>query len=590
MTKEQAIAKIEGSPSIYLNDDQKRIARGIINSIPDGEDVLNYYDFIMSRADVGFKFDVAPEIATGRIAVVSEMQDLNINTTDKVDVDENKLIIGDNYEALKNLLLTHKEKIDVIYIDPPYNTDKSKEDGNTSSKEGGSSKFVYKDKFGRNGWLNMMRDRLTLARRLLSPSGVIFVSIDDTEQAYLKVLMDEIFGEENFIASMPRVTRKGGKTNNYVVTEYDYLLIYEKSKILKSEFGNTLTSGENYKYKDEFYEERGRYQTKPLDVSSLSYSKTMDYVICDKGNNKYYAGGIAKYNIRQQNIPMGKDWTWRWSNEKLDFALDKGFAFFRNGKVQTKIYENKIISNSKPYKIIDKKLVQKIGNLQFVDNKFSNFYSKKELDMIFTNKVFEYPKPTTFIKKLLMVKNNKNSIVLDFFAGSGTTGQAVMQLNKEDGGNRKFILVTNNENNIGLDITYERLYRVINGKTTNGNTDFDWLKKNDPFINTKLRVFNIKHFDVETNQSKELENITRFSKEQISKLGPLYNPDQLQVYYDLDGLNPLNEAQKLQEYSTDKLKHFKSKEKLDKDKHYCSCGKSFAKNEELAKHIGEKNE
>jgi adenine-specific DNA methylase len=151
MTKEQAINKINNTPSIYLNDDQKRIARGIINSISKNEDVLNYFDFIMKRADVGFKFDVAPEIALGRIAIVNEMKKLNINISNKVDINENKLIIGDNYEALKNLLLTHKEKIDIIYIDPPYNTNKSKEDGNVSSKEGESSKFIYKDKFGRNG-------------------------------------------------------------------------------------------------------------------------------------------------------------------------------------------------------------------------------------------------------------------------------------------------------------------------------------------------------------------------------------------------------------------------------------------------------
>ena len=147
------------------------------------------------KRTVGFGFDYSPEIAKGRIVLLEEDKKRRINVGDEVTADENKLIIGDNYNALKSLLCTHKGKIDVIYIDPPYNTERASEEGNYSSKEKqGEGRFLYKDKFGRTGWLTMMKDRLHKAKDLLSEDGIIFVSIDDNQHAYLKILMDQIFG------------------------------------------------------------------------------------------------------------------------------------------------------------------------------------------------------------------------------------------------------------------------------------------------------------------------------------------------------------------------------------------------------------
>lgn len=591
MTKQEAISKIKSKPSTYLNDDQKTVAIGIINSIPEGEDVLKYFDFIMKRSDVGFKFDVAPEIATGRIAVVNEMENLNINISEKIDVNENKLIIGDNYEALKNLLLTHKEKIDVIYIDPPYNTEKSKEDGNSSSKEGEHSKFVYKDKFGRNGWLNMMRERLVLARRLLTNEGVIFVSIDDTEQAYLKVLMDEIFGEQNFVTNLPRKLRNGGKNDSlFFRKNVDYVLVYTKNisalKMIPFKLNST-----KYVKKDNYFKERGKYQTSSLDAK-LTYSKVNDYPFEFEGEI-YWPGGKNKYVDRQKNGANPSDYTWRWSKELMEFAKNNGFIEKSGNKIRSKVYFNcKINKNLDGYFIEEINRTFKPSQSYFTDStKFSNQAGSDILKNL--NLSFDRPKPTSLIKILTKLFTNRNdqSLVLDFFAGSATTGHAILELNREDCGNRKFILVTNNHKNIALDKAYKRLFRIIKGETIEGKKDFAWIKKNNPFNNASLRVFNIKHFDVETNQSKELDNITKFAIKNLHKLNPLYKiqSNDIRVYYDLDGLNPLNEAQKKQLYSTDKIIHEKSTKKLTFEKNYCTCGKSFNENDELIKHIKKLN-
>ncbi len=568
MTKQEAISKIKSKPSTYLNDDQKTVAIGIINSIPEGEDVLKYFDFIMKRSDVGFKFDVAPEIATGRIAVVNEMENLNINISEKIDVNENKLIIGDNYEALKNLLLTHKEKIDVIYIDPPYNTEKSKEDGNSSSKEGEHSKFVYKDKFGRNGWLNMMRERLVLARRLLTNEGVIFVSIDDTEQAYLKVLMDEIFGEDTDTIIWKKVIpglAGGGimKTTKTFRKDHEYIHVAFRNKTTSKFLKYLDFPKSQHEYKNLDNDPRGKWM-------SGGISQNINMKI-NKQSKKYYT----------ITSPSGMKITRIWRVEKkemLELIADKRIYFGPKGN---NVPRRKIFINE--------------TRLHTPSSLFEGLSSTGEANHALTNIIgahnFKTTKPTELICRLLEISSKKNSLILDFFAGSGTTGHSVMQLNKKDNGNRKFILVTNNENDIGIDITYNRLHRIIKGQTIEGKKDFNWIKNNDPYNNASLRVFNIKHFDVEINQIRNLDIITKFAIKNLHKLNPLYKiqSNDIRVYYDLDGLNPLNEAQKKQLYSTDKIIHEKSTKKLTFEKNYCTCGKSFNENDELIQHIKKLN-
>ena len=217
-----------------FNADQKELAKKIIDNTDD-KDLDAVWGLITQRAKTGFVFDEAPEINHNCVAYIKENEKLGINVG-KENTIEHSLIIGENYDALKNLVATYTDNqgkglIDVIYIDPPYNTDKSKEEGNEYKEGIEAKKFIYRDKYTRDGWLNMMNERLKLSRKLLSDSGIIFISIDDSEQAYLKVLCDEIFGEENFIALLSITNNpKGRKNQQYVSGCNDYCLIYSKNK------------------------------------------------------------------------------------------------------------------------------------------------------------------------------------------------------------------------------------------------------------------------------------------------------------------------------------------------------------------------
>ena len=213
-----------------FNDEQKKLACDILNSAHK-DNIDSIYTFITQRVKLGFVFDVAPEVAHDCVALCE--RDNKKSFGNELGI-HHKLIIGENYDALKNLVVTYtkngKGLIDVIYIDPPYNTEKTQEDGNDYKTDIDAKKFIYRDKFSRTGWLNMMRERLVLARKLLSDTGVIFISIDDTEQAYLKVLCDEIFGEGNFITMFCwNKTATPPSLSKDIRKKYEYILCYQKS-------------------------------------------------------------------------------------------------------------------------------------------------------------------------------------------------------------------------------------------------------------------------------------------------------------------------------------------------------------------------
>ena len=221
-------AEIEKIASSVYNGEQKQLACYILDNANAGN-IDSIYTFITQRVKLGFTFDAAPEVNHNCISLVRHNPKLTFGNIGG----EHKLIIGENYDALKNLLVTYtkdgKGLIDVIYIDPPYNTEAAKGEGNNQKDDVKAKKFIYRDKFTRNGWLNMMRERLVMARKLLSDTGVIFVSIDDTEQAYLKVLMDEIFGEDNFVACCPRKTGAGNaaaRADYELRKPYDFIIIH----------------------------------------------------------------------------------------------------------------------------------------------------------------------------------------------------------------------------------------------------------------------------------------------------------------------------------------------------------------------------
>ena len=385
------------------------------------------------------------ELLENNLPVLTEDTDLFMDNGGQM----NFLIEGDNLASLKLLEKTHKGRIDLIYIDPPYNT--------------GNKDFVYddmfvdgNDTFRHSKWLSFMEKRLAVAKKLLSNMGVIFISIDDNEYATLKVLCDTIFGENSYVATLPRRTINSGKHDSTAVTiSHDYVLVYSylgKSIKLKQKTKSTEEKLSLYNLSDEYVETRGRYYITQLNKNSIQYSDSLNYPIIAPNGEEIWAGGGFE----------DKQWVWRWSKAKFQWGLENGFIVFKLNKKT-----NKYKVYTKSYENVDKdgNLIIRTNpntSLDFSSNEFTNFNATPELEKIMgAKKIFDYPKPIILIKSLIELLNLKSYTVLDFFAGSGTTGHAVMKLNAEDGGSRKFILCTNNENNICRDVTYERIKRVI---------------------------------------------------------------------------------------------------------------------------------
>lgn len=552
--KEEYIAKLDKIPTVSFNKEQKQIAKTIIENTPD-KDLDAVYGLITQRVKTGFVFDEAPEVNHNAVALIKENSTLGINV-DLVGKLEHKLIIGENYDALKNLCATYIDKngkglIDVIYIDPPYNTEATKEDGNDYKEEVEASKFVYRDKFTRDGWLNMMNERLKLAKRLLSDSGVIFISIDDSEQAYLKVLCDEILGEDNFIANFIwEKTQHFGRQKLNSYTNGDYILCYGKN--LKS---NGL--------KELLVE---KINTQLLDAPLYNASNNTKVLTFPKGSVKFnLRDGIynettsSDYILKNQvNVVNGVndndfmlEFKSRWSAKTVKEEIEKGTKFW----VKTQSFAIRAIySNDKEAKVSPRQIIFTNKNNPYCT--YSRYGTKvgtneeasSELECILKNKLFSYPKPVSLIKYLLSLlfdnsqqKTKIDAIILDFFAGSGTTGQAVMELNEEDGGQRKFILVTNNENGIGEKITRERLYRVINGEGSQGEK-IDWIyTKEKPYLtNNSVRVFNIETEELTLQDLDKAEKLKDKAKLEFKKLNENYNiNNDFDIYNELSALNPL---------------------------------------------------
>lgn len=351
------------------------------------------------------------------------------------DKTENLYIEGDNLEVLKILEKTYHNQIKMIYIDPPYNTGKD---------------FVYHDDFHDNvsnylensdqafrtnpetagrfhtDWLNMMYPRLKIARELLKEEGVIFISLDDVEISNAKKVCDEIFGESNYICTFVRKNKAGsGHDSSLIAIEFDYILCYckELEKVKLHQETVDIESDNKYKYSDEFLSKRGKYYLRDLDYKG-SYSEGLDYCITAPDGSELYSGGA-----------FGKPNTWRWSKNKFEWGKDNGFIVFKQTDSGWKVYIKQyqyVDNNDQPY-------TREIPYRALID--YSNGLGSKECSDLLGSNVFSYPKPTELLKFLLSVASDEDSIILDFFSGSATTAHAVMQLNAEDGGHRKYIMV-----------------------------------------------------------------------------------------------------------------------------------------------------
>ena len=380
---------------------------------------------------------------------------------ESVDFDntENLYIEGDNLEVLKLLQETYLGKIKMIYIDPPYNTGNDfvyEDDFAQSADEYLANSGQFDEEGNRmvqntesNGrfhtdWLNMIYPRLKLARDLLTEDGVIFISIDDNEVDNLRKICDEMFGISNFIAEFPRVTKRGGKSTETYAKNHDYIVCYCKN------IGCVKISGvahidDGFKYKDEYFNERGMYKlNQTLDYDTLGYINSLDYPITIN-NITYYPGGVSEqeYKARKLENPQN-GYRWRWSKDLFDFGYENGWIeLSKSRRIYTKTYLNaKIEKNSKgEYYIKYAERKKAISTLEFTENGYSNDNSNKEISKIMGSTLFDYVKPTSLIKMLAQTATDNSSYVLDFFSGSATTAHAVMQLNAEDGGHRKFIMV-----------------------------------------------------------------------------------------------------------------------------------------------------
>ncbi len=385
---------------------------------------------------------------------------------------DNMIIHGDNLSALKSLLPQYEGRIKCIYIDPPYNT--------------GNENWVYNDNVndprivewlgkvvGAEGedlsrhdkWLCMMYPRLKLLYRLLADDGAIFISIDDNELYNLKMICDEIFGTNNFLLQLPRVTKKSGKSTDVFAKNHDYVLVYSKG--VKCKLNPFEHNDSGFKYHDEFFNERGYYKlNQTLDYDSLQYSQSLDYPLVIDGMTYYAGSSYDLYMERQQGNHKRADWAWRWSQKKFQFGYENGFIVVKKSKngtrIYTKTYQNATITDKNgEYRIEYNQRTAPITSLWLTDNEYSNDNATKVLTSIFGEKVFDYSKPVSLVNFICKLATDKDSIILDSFAGSGTTAHAVLNMNKVDGGSRKFILIEMMD--YADTITAERVKRVIDG-------------------------------------------------------------------------------------------------------------------------------
>lgn len=361
------------------------------------------------------------EVLDTHTPVLTEDRDLFIDNGGQM----NFLIEGDNLASLKLLEKTHKGKIDFVFIDPPYNT----KNGDFGYDD---TRIDLTDNFRHSKWISFMNMRLSLARRLLKDDGVIFIAIDDNEQAALKLLCDKLFGEENFLANIiwQHSIQPKGYSGTFSV-HHNYLLCYQKTT--KFVLGSLpRTEEDNKAYSNPDNDPRGKWRSG--DVRNALYRPNLIYDIISPSGNviKPCANG------------------WRWSKETVEEKIKTGEIVFSKDETRIirKIYLDTLEGRTPE-------------TIWFGKDVGTTRSAMSEIKEIFGTNAFGTPKPIGLIERTLRLLTKTDATVLDFFAGSGTTGHAVMKLNAEDGGNRKFILCTNNENNICRDITYERIKRVI---------------------------------------------------------------------------------------------------------------------------------
>lgn len=399
-----------------------------------------------------------------------------------------KLIIGDNYDALQNLLIQYKKGIDVIYIDPPYGKDSMGEFAKTN----------YTNAISRDNLLSMLYNRLQIAKQLLSDSGVIFCSIDDKNQAYVKCLFDEIFGENNFLGQLILKTATDNNPSQITI-EHEYMVCYASKKSNQTKWErmsrgaeliidkyNEIKNKEQSLAKQQKELRKWIKENKSLLTGVAHYNNIdEDGVFSSSGNSSNPHPGGYEYDIIHpitgKACPKPAN-GWRWPEDTFwDYDKEKQILWGKDHSTQPHV--KKRIETAK----------DTLRTLIYEDNRATT----QMLANIFNNKnLFSNPKPHNVLARIFDFMTSNDSVILDFFAGSGTTGHAVLELNKLDNGNRIFILCQLNEktettpNGIAYDVTSKRLKRIMTGECYDGSRNFKWADENEPY-GGRLDVYEI---------------------------------------------------------------------------------------------------
>ena len=449
----------------------------------------------------------------GRLPILKEKKTNEIKNS-TLDINH-FLIEGDNFHSLSVLNYTHNNLIDVIFIDPPYNI------GNDDFRY--NDKFVDKvDVYRHSKWLSFMKKRLELAKKLLKQSGIIFITIDDNEFSQLKLLCDEVFHEKNFVSTMPWQARKSVSSDTIVSQSHHYILLYAKNhKILQKRKMNFRLRANKEKFSNPDNDPRGDWTADPFDAAGIRTNLSYE---------------ITNPNTGKKILPTsGRHWVTT-EKEYNNILKDNRIIFGKSGtgKPQRKRFWTEAEK---------KGLVIK----SWWDDAGTTTNGTLELEQILGEKKFNNPKPVSLLKKILSFSTSHDSIILDFFAGSGTTGHAVLELNKEDGGRRKFILCTNNENEICTEVCYPRIKSIIKGHTTKTKN------KKVKGLGGNLKYFKTDFVDGEPtdkNKKKLVEQCTEmlclkddcFDEIKQTKTYSIFKNHEekyLGIIYDDDGIEPL---------------------------------------------------
>lgn len=447
LKRERMLAFLQKIKDEHRDDDDMLIALGEIES----ELTSKKYGLVWEQHE-----EAVDVMMRDHIPVFTEIPEREITAAPGQGY--NFILEGDNLHSLRLLEKTHKGKIDLIYIDPPYNT--------------GHKDFVYDDSyigkddgFYHSKWLSFMSRRLAIAKNLLRDDGCIFISIGDNELASLKLLCDEIFGESNFLSIITRPTgTHTGVVNRALVGESDYLLVYCKNVEVCALDGLPLSEEDKKIYDME--DETGKFLIRPLRRTGGENRR-------EDRPNMYFPitapDGTEVYPIG----PTGYESRWICNPEGYEYFESAGRIYWKKVKGRWQVYQKFYLQDKR--KAVSNLWSELEGNKK----------ATRELQEILRDNSikFDYPKPTQLIKKIVRMCPRKDAIILDFFAGSGTTAQSVVELNA-DGGNRRFVLCTNNEGMICESITYPRIKTVITGVRTDGSQYSDGVPANVKYYRT----------------------------------------------------------------------------------------------------------